>query len=56
MVARFSECAVITNWLPHTLVQIFFSSRFGAENNLVLTFLFEYTNWSLCSDFLCNSI
>ena len=24
MVARFSECAVVSNWLPHTLVQIFF--------------------------------
>ena len=24
MVARFSECAVVTNWLPHTLDQIFF--------------------------------
>ena len=24
MVAKFSECAVISNWLPHTLVQIFF--------------------------------
>ena len=22
--ARFSECAVVSNWLPHTLVQIFF--------------------------------
>ena len=22
--ARFSKCAVVTNWLPHTLVQIFF--------------------------------
>ena len=22
--ARFSECAVATHWLPHTLVQIFF--------------------------------
>ena len=24
MVARFSGCAVITHWLPHTLVHIFF--------------------------------
>ena len=24
MVARFSECAVVTNWFPHTPVQIFF--------------------------------
>ena len=24
MVARFSGCAMITHWLPHTLVQIFF--------------------------------
>ena len=24
MVARFSECAMVTHWLPHTLVQIFF--------------------------------
>ena len=24
MVARFSECAVVTHWLPHSLVQIFF--------------------------------
>ena len=24
MVARFSECIVVSNWLPHTLVQIFF--------------------------------
>ena len=24
MVARFSGCAVVTHWLPHTLVQIFF--------------------------------
>ena len=24
MVARFSECAVVSNWLPHTSVQIFF--------------------------------
>ena len=24
MVARFSECAMVTNWLPHTPVQIFF--------------------------------
>ena len=24
MVARFLECAVVTNWLPHILVQIFF--------------------------------
>ena len=24
MVARFSDCAVVTHWLPHTLVQIFF--------------------------------
>ena len=24
MVARFSECAVVSNWLPHTPVQIFF--------------------------------
>ena len=23
MVARFLECAVVSNWLPHTLVQIF---------------------------------
>ena len=24
MVARFSECAVVSNWLLHTSVQIFF--------------------------------
>ena len=24
MVVGFSECAVVTHWLPHTLVQIFF--------------------------------
>ena len=24
MVARFSDCVVVSNWLPHTLVQIFF--------------------------------
>ena len=24
MVARFLECAVVTNWLPHTLVQFLF--------------------------------
>ena len=24
MMVRFSECAVVTNWLPHTSVQIFF--------------------------------
>ena len=24
MVARFSKCAMVTNWLPHTMVQIFF--------------------------------
>ena len=24
MVARFSECAVVSNWLPHTMVQFFF--------------------------------
>ena len=24
MMARFSECAVVSNWLPHTPVQIFF--------------------------------
>ena len=24
MVARFSDCAMVTNWLPHTRVQIFF--------------------------------
>ena len=24
MVARFLECAVVSNWLLHTLVQIFF--------------------------------
>ena len=24
MVARFSRCAVVTHWLPHTPVQIFF--------------------------------
>ena len=24
MVARFLECAVITHWLPHTPIQIFF--------------------------------
>ena len=24
MVARFSECAMVSNWLPHTHVQIFF--------------------------------
>ena len=24
MMARFSECAVVSNWLSHTLVQIFF--------------------------------
>ena len=24
MMARFSECAVVSNWLPHTSVQIFF--------------------------------
>ena len=24
MVATFSRCVVITHWLPHTLVQIFF--------------------------------
>ena len=24
MVVRFSECVVISNWLPHTPVQIFF--------------------------------
>ena len=24
MVARFLECAVVSNWLPHTPVQIFF--------------------------------
>ena len=24
MVARFSKCAVVSNWLPHTPVQIFF--------------------------------
>ena len=24
MVARFAECTVVSNWLPHTPVQIFF--------------------------------
>ena len=24
MVARFSECAVVSNWLPHIRIQIFF--------------------------------
>ena len=24
MVARFSECAMVSNWLPHTSVQILF--------------------------------
>ena len=41
MVATFSECVVITCWLPHTPVQIFFR-------------LFEYTNWSFGSDFPYN--
>ena len=54
MVARFLECAVVTHWFPHTLVQIF-SSDFGALKSLVLSFLFEYTNWSFRCDFLYNS-
>ena len=52
MEARFLGCVVVTHWLPHTLVQIFFSSHFGAVKSLVLTLLFEYTNWSFGSDFL----
>ena len=41
MVARFSECAVVSNWLPHTPVQIFFVSfwcikQFGAHFPLQL--------------------
>ena len=34
----------------------FFSSRFGAQKSLVLSFVFEYTNWSFGCDFLYNSI
>ena len=34
----------------------FFLPRFDALMSLVLTFLFEYTNWSLGSDFTYNSI
>ena len=35
MEARFSECVVVTHWLPHTPIQIFFASfwcikKFGA--------------------------
>ena len=34
----------------------FFFASFQCIKNLVLTFLFEYTNWSFGSDFLYNSI
>ena len=52
--ARFSKCAVVSNWLPHTPVQIFFVSfwcikQFGAH------FPFKYTNWSFGLEFLYNS-
>ena len=30
MVATFLGCEVVTHWLPHTPVQIFFLSRFEA--------------------------
>ena len=53
MVSRFSECAVVSNWLPHTRVQKKF--RLVLVHSLVLTFLFEYTNWSFGSDFPYNS-
>ena len=31
------------------------SPRFGAYKSLMLTFLFEFTNWSLGNDFAYNS-
>ena len=46
MVATFSGCVVVIHWLPHTLGSNFFSSHVGALESLVLSFLFEYTNWS----------
>ena len=55
MVARMLGCAVATHWLPHTPVQIFFVSIW-CKKKFVLSFLFEYTNWSFGSDFLYNSI
>ena len=55
MEARFSGCAVVSHWLLHTLVQISFCLIFVAQKSVVLSFLFEYTNWSFGSDFPYNS-
>ena len=44
MVATFLRSALVTHWLLHIPVQIFFLSHFGALESLVLSFLIEYTN------------
>ena len=54
MVATFLGFAEVTHWLPHTLVQIFFVS-FRSLKKFGAIFLFEYTNWSFCSNFSYNS-
>ena len=55
MEAKFSRCAMVTHWLPHTLVQIFFAS-FWCIKKFGVSFLFEYTNWSFGRDFPNKSI
>ena len=63
MVAKFSECAVVTNWLPHILVQIFFrlilvhktiwcSLSSSSIQSRVLAMTFHIT--LLCSNFSYN--
>ena len=45
IVATFLGCAMVTYWLLSALVQ-FFLCFFRGLKSLVLSFLFEYKNWS----------
>ena len=47
MVVTFPGCAMISYWLPHTPVQIFFHLILDVKKFGIVSFLFEYTNWSL---------
>ena len=57
MVATFLGCAMITHWLPHTLIQkkICLILDINSLESMVLYFLFEYANSSFCLDFINNS-
>ena len=56
MVATFFEMCIGHSLVASYSDPNFFSSLFGGLENLVLSFLFEYTNWSFHRDFTNNSI